>query len=103
MARYKKGHKKRRGFGVMSYVKPVAFSTVAGTAGGLITPKIPKLNTIPYANAGVGAVFGVVGGYLGKKSWKGAAVGAVCGAISGAVIAPPVGRAINQFSGMSLY
>jgi len=86
----KKGHA-RRGSSLMSTLKPVLYGTIAG----LITPRIPYLNTMAYGNYLAGAV----AGYFGKRTLMGAGLGAV----GGGIVAPPVGSAINQMTGSRIY
>jgi hypothetical protein len=91
MAKKKKGRRRGGMGGIMSYAKPLA----AGIVAGLITPKIPFVKDIPYSNY----VTGAGAGWLVKRGMKGAATGAV----GGGLIAPPLGGAINQASGMRIY
>lgn len=91
MAKRKSSRRRGGSGGLMSYLKPVAFGTLAG----LITPRIPVVKDLPFGNAMLGAV----AGYFGKRTLMGAAAGAA----GGAVIAPPVGTALNQMTGMRIY
>lgn len=69
----------------MAYVKPVLY----GTAGGLIAPRVPVLNTLPFYQAigGAGACF-----LLGQKTPVKLAIGAA----SGQYIAPMVNSAAGN-------
>ena len=91
MARRKSSRRGRRSFGaggIMGMVKPV----IIGTAGGLIAPRVPLLNTLPYSQAIGGAVACFA---LGQK----APVKLAIGAASGQYVAPMV----NQWSGGRIY
>lgn len=54
--------------GIMSYAKPALFGLVAG----LLAPKIPVLNSLPYSSV----IAGAAGGYFARRTVVGAAVGA---------------------------
>ena len=78
--------------GIMSMLKPVLY----GTAGGLITPRIPILNSIPFAQVigGAGMCY-----LLGEKTPLKLAIGG----ISGRVIAPFANNAIADITGVRIY
>lgn len=91
----KKKYSKKRGLlggGMMSIFKSIAI----GTAAGIVAPRIPVLNTMPYngAIAGGAAVF-----LLGQKK----PVNVLTGAASGQFVAPVAGNMLNQVTGMRIY
>ena len=106
-AKKKSGFKRKKGFPGASYIKPVVFSTLAGTGAGLATPFIKRsvreLSGQEHLDLALGAGTGALAGYAGKKNWKGALVGLLLGATSAKIAAPPIGRAINQATNSNLY
>lgn len=78
--------------GIMSYLKPLAI----GTAAGIVAPRVPILNTLPYS----GAIAGVAAGYLtGSRQLPKLAVAG----LGGYVVAPIAGGAINSATGVRIY
>ena len=81
-----------RSGGVAQY----AYSALIGTTAGIIAPRVPVLNTLPYS----GGIAGALGCFLlGQKTMPKLAVGAA----TGQFVSPMVGNALNNMTGMRIY
>ena len=93
MVRHRRGRRHSGGSsGIMSYVKPL----VVGTLAGIVAPRIPFLNTLPFYKGIAGAAASYLMG--GKTLPKMATA-----AIGGEFVAPIAGTAINNATGMRIY